>query len=53
VYLDLNARIQIQTATLGGKATYVDPAEARLRMSDANEYARAWELWKRKVSTDR
>ena len=49
VYLDHNARIQIQTMAIGGKATYVDPAEARLRMTDPNEYARAWDLWKRKV----
>jgi HCOMODA/2-hydroxy-3-carboxy-muconic semialdehyde decarboxylase len=50
VYLDLNARVQIQTMALGGKAAYVDAAEARLRMADPNEYARAWELWRRKVS---
>jgi HCOMODA/2-hydroxy-3-carboxy-muconic semialdehyde decarboxylase len=50
VYLDLNARVQIQTMAIGGKATYVDPAEAKLRMADPNEYARAWDLWKRKVS---
>jgi HCOMODA/2-hydroxy-3-carboxy-muconic semialdehyde decarboxylase len=50
VYLDLNARVQIQTIAIGGKATYVDPAEAKLRMSDPNEYARAWDLWKSKVS---
>jgi len=50
VYLDLNARVQIQTMSLGGKFTFVDPAEAKLRMTDPNEYARAWELWKRKVS---
>jgi len=49
VYLDVNARIQIQTAVLGGKATYVEPAEAKLRMVDPNEYARAWDLWKRKA----
>jgi HCOMODA/2-hydroxy-3-carboxy-muconic semialdehyde decarboxylase len=50
VYLDLNARVQIQTMSLGGKFTSVDPAEAKLRMTDPNEYARAWELWKRKVT---
>jgi HCOMODA/2-hydroxy-3-carboxy-muconic semialdehyde decarboxylase len=50
VYLDLNARVQIQTMSIGGKFTAVDPAEAKLRMTDPNEYARAWELWKRKVS---
>jgi HCOMODA/2-hydroxy-3-carboxy-muconic semialdehyde decarboxylase len=52
IYLDLNARIQIQTMTLGGSGTfsYIDPAEARLRMADPNEYSRAWELWKRKLN---
>lgn len=49
VYLDLNARVQMQAIALGGKATYVDPAEAKLRMADPNEYARAWELWKTRV----
>ena len=50
VYLDINARVQMQTVALGGKATYVDPAEAKLRTADPNEYARAWELWRRKLS---
>ena len=52
VYLDINARIQIQAMTLGGGAgtfSYIDPADARLRMADPNEYSRAWELWKRKL----
>ena len=50
VYLDVNARVQIQAIALGGKMTYVEPDEAKLRMGDPNEYARAWDLWKRKVS---
>jgi ribulose-5-phosphate 4-epimerase/fuculose-1-phosphate aldolase len=50
VYLDINARVQMQTIALGGKATYVDPAEAKLRMTDPNEYARAWDLWKTKIN---
>ena len=50
VYLDINARVQMQTAALGGTSTSIDPAEARLRMADPNEYSRAWELWKRKVN---
>jgi len=50
IYLDLNARIQIQTASLGGTSTSIDPADARLRMADPSEYSRAWELWKRKLS---
>jgi len=49
VYLDANARAQLQTIQLGGRATYVDPEEAKLRMQDANEYSRAWDLWKRTI----
>ena len=51
VYLDMNARVQLQTAALGGTYTSIDPAEARLRMADPNEYSRAWELWKRKLAS--
>ncbi len=47
VYLDLNARAQMQAITLGGKLRYVEADEARLRMVDPNEYSRAWDLWKR------
>lgn len=50
VYLDINARAQAQAIALGGRVTYLEPDEARLRMADPNEYSRAWELWKRKVS---
>ena len=50
VYLDLNARLQAQAMTLGGKITYLAPEEARLYMADGNNYDRAWDLWKRKVS---
>jgi len=49
VYLDLNARAQMQAVALGGKIRYVEPDEAKLRMSDSNEYNRAWDLWKRKL----
>ena len=50
IYLDLSARAQLQAIQLGGKMTYVEPDEAKLRMSDPNEYSRAWELWKRKAA---
>jgi ribulose-5-phosphate 4-epimerase/fuculose-1-phosphate aldolase len=50
IYLDVNAKAQAQAIALGGKITYVEADEAKLRMSDTNEYARAWDLWKRKVS---
>ena len=50
VYLDVNAKAQAQAIALGGRISYVEADEARLRMGDANEYARAWELWKRKAA---
>jgi HCOMODA/2-hydroxy-3-carboxy-muconic semialdehyde decarboxylase len=56
IYLDVNARAQMQAIALGGKVSYVQPDEARLRMSDPNEYARyarAWDLWKRKLEAGR
>lgn len=49
VYLDINARAQMQAQALGGRLTYVEADEAKLRMADPNEYARAWDLWKRKL----
>lgn len=53
IYLDVNARAQLQAIQLGGTLTYVEADEAKLRMSDPNEYSRAWDLWKRKVATIR
>jgi ribulose-5-phosphate 4-epimerase/fuculose-1-phosphate aldolase len=50
IYLDVNAKAQAQAIALGGKITYVEGDEAKLRMSDTGEYARAWDLWKRKVA---
>jgi ribulose-5-phosphate 4-epimerase/fuculose-1-phosphate aldolase len=49
VYLDINARAQMQAVALGGKVSYVEADEARLRMVDPNEYSRAWELWTKKI----
>jgi ribulose-5-phosphate 4-epimerase/fuculose-1-phosphate aldolase len=49
IYLDINARAQMQALALGGQVTYVGGDEAKLRMQDPNEYSRAWDLWKRKV----
>ncbi len=50
IYLDVNARAQSQAIALGGKITYVEADEAKLRMGDTNEYSRAWDLWKRKAA---
>src|SRR6267143_376202 len=51
IYLELNARVQLQAIALGGPVTYLDPAEAQ-KVMDAGEngsYERPWELWKRKA----
>jgi HCOMODA/2-hydroxy-3-carboxy-muconic semialdehyde decarboxylase len=50
VYLEMNAKLQAQAMTLGGKVTYLDPEEARQAAVIVETYARAWELWKRKAT---
>jgi ribulose-5-phosphate 4-epimerase/fuculose-1-phosphate aldolase len=49
VYLDINARAQIQAIALGGTITYIDIEEARQR-NGPGDYDRSWELWKQSVS---
>ena len=44
VYLALNATLQAQAAALGGSIDYLDPQEAREEVAD--NYQRAWDLWK-------
>ena len=51
IYLELNARIQLQAMALGGGVTYLSPEEAK-QIMDAGEnrgYERPWELWKKKA----
>jgi HCOMODA/2-hydroxy-3-carboxy-muconic semialdehyde decarboxylase len=51
IYLEVNARIQLQAMTLGGDINYLDPQEAQ-KVMDAGEnrgYERPWELWKAKA----
>ena len=50
-FTEVNARVQLQTAALGGTAAVLDAEEGRL--ADAINLAthgRAWELWKRRVT---
>ena len=52
IYLEVNARVQLQAMALGGPVTYLDPAEAQ-KVMDSGEnrsYERPWELWKRQVA---
>jgi HCOMODA/2-hydroxy-3-carboxy-muconic semialdehyde decarboxylase len=48
IYLELNARIQAQAIALGGPITAISPEEAR-KYAASDNYARAWELWKKKA----
>jgi HCOMODA/2-hydroxy-3-carboxy-muconic semialdehyde decarboxylase len=51
IYLELNARLQLQALGLGGTMTYLSPDEAHQVMAAGENggYSRAWELWKRKA----
>ena len=48
VYLELNARLQLQAVQLGN-VTYLHPEEARRAAAMLGGYERAWELWKRQA----
>jgi len=49
IYLDVNARLQVEAIALGGKITYLDSEEARRWDAANGTYDRAWELWKRRA----
>jgi ribulose-5-phosphate 4-epimerase/fuculose-1-phosphate aldolase len=49
VYMRVNAELQVQV--LGKKITYLAPEEAKL--AGDNDYPKDWEMWKRKVATQR
>jgi HCOMODA/2-hydroxy-3-carboxy-muconic semialdehyde decarboxylase len=54
VYLEVNARMQMQAMTLagpGGKITYFDDAEVKASVS-RQDYHRAWPLWLAKALKD-
>jgi HCOMODA/2-hydroxy-3-carboxy-muconic semialdehyde decarboxylase len=48
IYLDLNARIQLQAIALGGPITEISAEEAK-QYAATDNYSRAWELWKKKA----
>jgi HCOMODA/2-hydroxy-3-carboxy-muconic semialdehyde decarboxylase len=51
VYLELNARIQLQATTLGGPITYLSPDEVEeIRIGgEQNAYSRDWDLWRQQL----
>jgi HCOMODA/2-hydroxy-3-carboxy-muconic semialdehyde decarboxylase len=48
VYLDLNARLQIQAMSLGQPVTFLSAEESKLAEQD---YERSWALWKLRATT--
>ena len=47
IYTEINARIQTQAISLGGKVTYLEPEEGQ--KAAMLPFERGWELWKRKA----
>jgi HCOMODA/2-hydroxy-3-carboxy-muconic semialdehyde decarboxylase len=48
-YMNLNARMQVQTILLGGKVNYLEAGDAPAA-SASSEFDTAWEFWKQKIS---
>lgn len=52
IYLDMNARLQLQALTLAGpngEVHYLSPDEVRAVSATLGDYRRSWELWRAKV----
>ncbi len=50
VYMETNARLQMEAIALGGRVTYLDPEEARQAEAAIRPTLdRPWELWRRKA----
>jgi ribulose-5-phosphate 4-epimerase/fuculose-1-phosphate aldolase len=49
VYLDMNARVQAQAMALSKNIAYLTPEEGKVSVAD--DYRRAWELWRRQAMT--
>ncbi len=51
VYLDLNARIQLQATELGGAIIYLTPEEVEKiwASGEQNAYSRDWDLWRQQL----
>lgn len=49
IYTEVNARLQAIAIGLGGPITYISAEEGAARDKTPGDYARAWELWKKKA----
>jgi HCOMODA/2-hydroxy-3-carboxy-muconic semialdehyde decarboxylase len=48
IYLEINAKLQMQAIALGGQVIYLDSEAANSAQHQC--YQRAWELWQRKIT---
>ena len=53
IYMEVNARIQLDAIRLGGPINYLDPQESRTTVEMHGDYPRAWEMWTKAVSNKR
>jgi HCOMODA/2-hydroxy-3-carboxy-muconic semialdehyde decarboxylase len=49
IYTEVNARLQAIAIGLGGPIKYISAEEAAARAKAPNDFARAWELWKKRA----
>ena len=49
IYTEVNARLQAIAIGLGGPINYISPGEGAARDKNPGDFARAWELWKKKA----
>jgi HCOMODA/2-hydroxy-3-carboxy-muconic semialdehyde decarboxylase len=50
IFTEVNARVQLQAAALGGPVAALDAEEGRLAdVVNVNTVGRSWDLWKRRV----
>jgi len=50
IYMEMNARIQLDALRLGGQIRYLTAEEAQLTAKNQADYPRAWDMWKRAMS---
>jgi HCOMODA/2-hydroxy-3-carboxy-muconic semialdehyde decarboxylase len=49
IYTEVNARLQTTAIAIGGPINYISAEEGKARDAAATDFARAWELWKKKA----
>jgi HCOMODA/2-hydroxy-3-carboxy-muconic semialdehyde decarboxylase len=49
IYTEVNARLQTTAIAIGGPINYISAEEGTARDAAATDFARGWELWKKKA----